>query len=77
MSSFPRTDAWRQVCDTVEVGVNLSLACQAGVISSISFAAFGTPSGRCGSFGYGTCNMNATVVQQRTIVRMLPRCMTL
>lgn len=53
-----------KVCDTVDTGVNLSLLCPAGQITSIDFASYGTPTGRCGAFGIGSCSMNSTAVKQ-------------
>lgn len=39
----------------------LALTCPAGVISAVTFASFGTPSGFCGSLAAGTCNAPASV----------------
>lgn len=45
------------VCGTAYENRTVTLACPAGeVITSIDFASYGTPRGRCGSFRTGTCN---------------------
>ena len=35
---------------------NISLVCPTGVISSIDFASYGTPTGACPAYAVGTCN---------------------
>jgi len=44
-----------EFCGQVLGGSNLTLECQTGFISKITFASYGTPAGNCGSFTSGTC----------------------
>eukprot|EP00164_Ancoracysta_twista_P006265 GFYU01008705.1.p1 GENE.GFYU01008705.1~~GFYU01008705.1.p1 ORF type:complete len:1064 (-),score=338.26 GFYU01008705.1:1031-4144(-) len=45
-----------KTCDLVDEHAAVSLSCGASVISDVTFASFGTPSGSCPSLTTGTCN---------------------
>jgi len=57
--------SWQRVpalCSAVPENSNATLTCNAGVISSITFASFGTPNGQCGNFSINTdCDASDSV----------------
>ena len=49
-------------CSSVPENTNATLSCPTGVIQSITFASFGTPTGSCpGPFATSSCNANDTL----------------
>jgi hypothetical protein len=56
------------VCASVAEGAKATLTCPQGqIISSVSFASFGTPTGTCGNFMKGTCDAVASVTRVQSI----------
>jgi len=58
------------ICGTFPENSWLELSCQTGLIQSVSFASFGTPSGACGSYSTNSsCDAkNSTAIVQKACV---------
>ncbi|GLJ52389.1 hypothetical protein SUGI_1114380 [Cryptomeria japonica] len=64
---LPPVDSWKSSLKTRAEGIKpkpeLQLKCPSSgqVVSSIKFASFGTPEGKCGSFTHGACKTNSAI----------------
>lgn len=49
------------ICDSVDEGGTASITCSSGVITTIDFASYGTPTGYCGQYYNSTCNAETSI----------------
>eukprot|EP01119_Soliformovum_irregulare_P021723 TRINITY_DN7294_c0_g2_i1.p1 TRINITY_DN7294_c0_g2~~TRINITY_DN7294_c0_g2_i1.p1 ORF type:complete len:1083 (+),score=341.06 TRINITY_DN7294_c0_g2_i1:2597-5845(+) len=59
-----------KTCATAPENANLNIKCPSGqLVRMVNFASFGTPSGTCGNFKYGSCNAGSSkyMVQEMCI----------
>ncbi|ONI10286.1 hypothetical protein PRUPE_4G038600 [Prunus persica] len=62
----PPADSWKPNSEFISQNPEVQLTCERGWhITSINFASFGTPIGKCGTFALGACNADIlSIVQQ-------------
>lgn len=65
----PPADSWKPNTEFVSQSAEIHMTCERGwLITSINFASFGTPEGRCGTFSLGNCHADVSLLVQQACI---------